>query len=191
MFSVRKPSSDEIQVFLEAQKEAELSYAEVGASRETPPKGYRVDHYRIQLGEGESTYSRAIKALYDWRMYDTDRVVIFPQDPPVTKGATIVLLAHHAGFWSLNGCRIVYKLDAKHPVRRCGFAIGTLQDHAERGEERFLVEWDPRDDAVWFDILVFSRHNKALAKLGFPVARAVQRQFVKDAQDAMLKAVQP
>jgi uncharacterized protein (UPF0548 family) len=189
MFSVRKPSPEEVQAFLDAQKDAELSYAQVGASKDTPPRGYRVDHHRVQLGEGENTYSKAIKALYDWRMYETGWTFMHPHDPPVTKGATIVILAHHAGLWSLNGCRIVYKLDAKHPVRRCGFAIGTLQDHAERGEERFLVEWDPRDDAVWFDILAFSRHHQTLAKVGFPVANAIQRRFVKDAQDAMQRAV--
>ena len=63
-------------------------------------------------------------------------------------------------FWLLNACRIVYLAeDEAANRRRYGFACGTLDEHAERGKERFTVERNREDDAVWYDILSFSRPN--------------------------------
>jgi uncharacterized protein (UPF0548 family) len=70
-----------------------------------------------------------------------------------------------------------------------GFAYGTLPGHVERGEERFLVEWDQGDDAVWYDILAFSRPNHLLTRLGYPVVRRLQKRFGRDSAATVLKAV--
>ena len=70
-----------------------------------------------------------------------------------------------------------------------GFGYGTLPAHAETGEERFLVEWDRRDDCVWYDILAFSRPHAFLAHLGYPWLRKVQHRFAVDSVAAMGKAV--
>src|SRR6188768_3076153 len=43
-----------------------------------------------------------------------------------------------SGFWSLNGCRVLYHLDGGDT--RFGFAYGTLTNHAEAGEELFALE---------------------------------------------------
>src|SRR6185436_6673895 len=70
-------------------------------------------------------------------------------------------------------------------IRRFGFAYGTLPDHIERGEERFLIEWDRKDDSVWYDILAFSQPRHPLVRLGAPVARLMQKRFARDSISAM------
>ena len=74
-------------------------------------------------------------------------------------------------------------------MERFGFAYGTLPGHAERGEERFLVEWSHEDDSVFYDVLAFSRPNHLLAWLGYPFARILQRRFARDSKEAMKEAV--
>jgi hypothetical protein len=50
MLSLRKPSADSICRFLNEQEKLSFSYAAVGATAETPPPGFNVDHCRIKLG---------------------------------------------------------------------------------------------------------------------------------------------
>jgi len=63
-----------------------------------------------------------------------------------------------------------------------------LLDHVERGEERFLVEWDPTDGSVWYDILAFSRPRHPLVRASFPVARMLQKRFARDSM-AVMKSI--
>jgi len=91
--------------------------------------------------------------------------------------------------WSLNACRVVYVVDEAHATTRFGFAYGTLPDHIERGEERFLIEWNRTDDSVWYDILAFSQPRHPLVRLGFPVARMMQKRFARDSLAAMRSAI--
>ena len=97
----------------------------------------------------------------------------------------VAVLARVFGVWTLNACRIVYVVD--EPTR-FGFAYGTLPDHAECGEDRFLIE---RDDngTVWYDIRVFSRPRLLLARLAAPLARRLQDQFRRDSAAAMVNAM--
>jgi uncharacterized protein (UPF0548 family) len=87
--------------------------------------------------------------------------------------------------WTLNACRIVHVVDEP---RRFGFAYGTLPDHVESGEERFIVEWNQDDDTVWYDILAFSRPNHFLTRLGYPLVRRLQKRFARDSAGTMKKA---
>ena len=79
-------------------------------------------------------------------------------------------------------------MDEEGPIVRFGFAYGTLPDHAEKGEERFSVEWHHEDNSVWYDILAFSRPNHPLARLGLPLTRRLQRRFARDSKRAMVAA---
>ncbi len=110
-----------------------------------------------------------------------------PPNTPVAVGRTVAVQARTFGFWSLNACRIVYVIDEDEPVKRFGFAYGTLPDHVERGEERFLIAWHP-DDSVWYDIFAFSRPRHAMVRMGFPVAPRLQRRFARDSLNAMQAA---
>lgn len=102
---------------------------------------------------------------------------------PIQAGTTVGILVSHFGFWSLNAARIVYVID--EPMR-FGFAYGTLQDHAESGEERFLVEMLP-DGSVWYDLYAFSRPRAFMARIGYPISRALQRRFARDSMKAMIR----
>ncbi len=72
-------------------------------------------------------------------------------------------------------------------MQRFGFAYGTLPDHAERGEERFMIE-RLEDDSVWYDIYAFSQPQKAVVKLGLLLARRLQKRFAKESLGVMLGA---
>ena len=74
------------------------------------------------------------------------------------------------------------------PLRRYGFAFGTLPGHVERGEERFTVEWHRVDDSVSYEVFAFTRPVHPLAKVGLPFVRLVQRRFAAASLCAMAAA---
>ena len=69
------------------------------------------------------------------------------------------------------------------------FRYGTLPEHAESGEERFQVEWDEKDDSVWYDILAFSQPNQLFSRIAYPYVRRKQKQFARDSMRAMKAAI--
>jgi len=183
MFCLRKPSPEKLGAFLASQSTLDLTYSSVGATATEPPAGYVVDRTRIRLGEGGGTFLSAKAALEGWRHFQLGWVETWPTAVPIKAGEVVAVMARHFGFWWLNACRIVYVVD---DGRRFGFAYGTLPEHAESGEERFMVEWQRDDDAVWYDILAFSRPNQVLTRLGYPLVRRIQKRFAKDSAAAML-----
>ena len=110
---------------------------------------------------------------------------------PIVAGTTVAIAFHHFGFWSINGARIVYTIegaDELEDIQRFGFAYGTLHDHAECGEERFTVEWHHESDAVYYDLFAFSHPAHPLARMAKPLARRLQKNFVRESQQAMVSA---
>ena len=185
MFLRRKPSEELVERFIASQRELVFSYSQIGATRaETAPAGFNLDHNRIKLGNGVETFQRAVAALRNWKQFDLGWVKIVPQGTLIEVGATVAVRAQTFGFWSLNACRIVYLIDEDEPVKKFGFAYGTLPDHAERGEERFTIEHHA-DGSVFFDIYAFSRPQHPLVRLGFPLARRLQRRFARDSLAVM------
>jgi uncharacterized protein (UPF0548 family) len=148
-----------------------------------------VDRTRIKLGEGEIRFLAAKTALRRWEHFRLGWAEAWPPEAPIQVGQVVAVVAQTFGLWWLNACRIVSVVDDPGPVRRVGFAYGTLPGHVESGEERFLVEWDQEDGGVWYDILAFSRPRHALARLGYPCARRVQKRFARDSAAAMVRAV--
>lgn len=187
MFLLSKPSTTFVEHCIASQKSQKFSYPDVGASRSSAPSGYNVDHNRIQLGHGPSIFARAKAALREWKMFDIPWVQLYSPAVPLEVGENVGVVVRHLGFWSINGCRIVYLLDGDGPLQRYGFAYGTLRDHAERGEERFSVECLP-DESVWYDVYAFSRPG-FWARLGYPVTRGMQRRFASESMLAMKRAV--
>ncbi len=191
MFLCRKPSEEFVRQFIASQQDLAFSYSEVGATQGQPPAGYTVDHNRIKLGQGQETYQRAMSALRSWRQFDLGWVTIVPPRQPLKVGTTVAVRAKTFGLWSLNAARVVYVIDENDSEKaRFGFAYGTLADHVERGEERFTVEWRKDDnDSVWYDIYAFSRPKYLLVRIGFPVARMLQKRFVRESLAVMRAAV--
>lgn len=184
MFKLTEPSEQDVASFIVTQSKLKFSYPEVGATNATPPAGYTIDHNRIQLGHGEAAYKTAVEALKEWRQFDLGWVKIVPPGVAIEVGATVAVKACAFGTWSLSACRVVYVIDEP---RRFGFAYGTLPDHVERGEERFMIEW-LSDDSVSYDILAFSRPRHPLVKLSFPLARMLQKQFARESL-ALMKSL--
>lgn len=190
MFQLTEPSSADIASFISSQANLPYSYSEVGATRFDPdqsaaPRGYTLDHNRVELGRGAEVFQRAVEALKQWRQFDLGWVTLVPRGVKLEKGATVAIKTRTGGLWSLSAARVVYMIDEEEPVKRFGFAYGTLPDHVERGEERFLIEWNTSDDSVWYDILAFSQPRHPLVRLGFPYARTLQKRFVRDSMTVM------
>ncbi|HZS03904.1 MAG TPA: DUF1990 domain-containing protein [Blastocatellia bacterium] len=190
MFSFRKPSAEVIAAFLGRQRDHTFTYPSVGATRAgCAPAGYNYDHNRVCLGKGEATFAAACEAMRRWQMFRLGWVEVSRTDAPIAPGTEVAVMARCFGAWWVNACRIVYAIDEAGPVRKFGFAYGTLPDHVERGEERFTVEWHQADDSVWYDIYAFSRPAHWLARLGYPLARQLQKRFARDSKAAMVEAV--
>lgn len=194
MFRLTMPLDDEVRRFIVNQEHAGLTYSEVGASADTVPDGYNVDHNRIELGSGERVWQRAVSAVRAWQMFNIPWLRLYWPDTPIQVGAIVAVSVRHFGFFSLNACRIVYVVDedgvvTNAPVSRFGFAYGTLGQHAESGEERFTVQWDRTSDIVFYDIFAFSRPRHILATLAYPLSRSLQRAFADCSKVAMSTAV--
>jgi uncharacterized protein (UPF0548 family) len=121
-------------------------------------------------------------------MFEMPWVELCWPDTPIQAGANDAVLVTHFGTWLLNAARIVYVIEEHGTRERFGFAYGTLKEHAERGEERFSVELHADDGSVWYDLYAFSRPN-LLARLGYPLARSLQKRFARESKSAMQKAV--
>jgi uncharacterized protein (UPF0548 family) len=189
MFLIKKPSNEQIQQFVLSQRDIPFSYSEVGATRDDPPGEYTIDHNRRKLGAGARVFERAVAALKEWKQFDLGWVQMVPAGTPIEAGSIVAILTKHFGFWSLNACRVVYLINEDGPVKKFGFAYGTLASHVERGEERFTIEWHADDDSVWYDILAFSRPNKFIVKLGLPLTRMLQKRFARDSLAVLAKTV--
>jgi len=183
-----RPSDAQVLAFLEAAHRAPFSYSERAATRGSFPAGYDHDHNRVRLGDGEAVFERARAALRRWAMFPPAWSRVESGGEPIAEGSTVCVLFHLFGVWWLNAARIVYELDEQGPVRRAGFAYGTLACHVERGEERFSVEL-LADGSVWYDLRAFSRPRFIGARMARPLTRALQRRFVRDSQAAMRAAL--
>ncbi|MGD9562550.1 MAG: DUF1990 domain-containing protein [Pyrinomonadaceae bacterium] len=187
MFQFSKPDRDEVNGFLDSASRQSYSYAEVGATLgELPGRYLHHDHNRIVVGRGIEDWETAKRAIREWKMFDLVWCRICWPETPIEEGRNVAMMASHIGLWSLNAARIVYTLDEPD---RFGFAYGTLADHAECGEERFSVEIDRESGDIHYDLYSFSRPRHLLARLGYPYARYLQKQFVVESMQAMLRAV--
>jgi uncharacterized protein (UPF0548 family) len=183
------PSDIQINQFLDKARESSYTYSEVGATSGLLPPLFTPDQNRVQLGKGAQTWRNAVQAIEHWEMFSIPWVRLYWPTTPIAAEQNVAVLAHHLGCYWLNACRIVYVVDDDGEPKRFGFAYGTLTDHAESGEERFLVEWNRNTDEVTYDLLAFSRPNQFLVRMGYPFARQLQKRFVIHSIIAMKKAV--
>ena len=187
MFLARRPSPRDIDLFLDEQRAARLTYSPEAVSQSNP-EGFNIDTARAQIGVGQAAFAAATRALSTWQMFPRGWTEVFPFAAPVRKGDNVAVLARHLGFWSLNACRIVEGMSTSEA--RAGFAYGTLEDHTESGQEWFSVQLDPADGSVWYFIRAVSRPQAPLAKLGYPVARYLQARFRRDSIEALRSSVE-
>ena len=197
VFLLRKPTDDQIHEYLTEKAEQPFSYDCVGCTRVTPAhrRGWNIDRHRVRLGQGELAYQQAREAISTWRMFPREIATIcWPAPPREGLMAAVLYWAAPARLWILFPTRVVYVIDDLvdrdgQMFERFGFAYGTLPDHPERGEERFLVERNKADDSVWYDLMAVSRPAHWLARLGYPYTRLEQARFRRISGAAMQQAV--
>lgn len=188
---LRQPEAEWLERFRLEAGRAELSYSAVGMTRSdagVAPAGFDLDHNRVRLGSGEAIWERACRAVRAWRMFPGPWTCISRADTPIRVGEVVAMQAKAFGGWWVNACRIVYVIEEAAPVRRFGFAYGTLAAHVESGEERFSVEMNAEGE-VWYDVRAFSRPRYWPVRLAKPLARRLQARFVRDSKRAMQEAV--
>ena len=187
MFSLFRPSSQQIERFLDEARGLRLSYSPIGLAQSTS-HGFSVDEHTAVVGSGEAAFGRAATALAEWRHFDVGWVELVPRRAPIAPGTVVAVLARHMGFWSLNGCRVVYTLGTPAGPQ-FGFAYGTLTAHAESGEELFEITRSPTTGHVAYRVRAVSKQRAALAKLAPAVARSFQRRFRRDSAVALARAI--
>lgn len=188
MFLIRRPSQREITEFLDQSRDLPLSYDPVGIARQTP-EGFNADLASAVIGHGRETFERAKDALAQWRHYEMGWVELLPQGALIEPGTNVAVVVRHLGFWSLNGCRVVYGVSDRQTGSSFGFAYGTLTNHAELGEEIFEVRLAPESEEVIYRIQAVSKPRAAMARIGYPVARYFQERFRRDSISALRRAV--
>lgn len=192
MFSLKKPSYEELRQFLRNHREAPFTYDEIEATRGDAPAGYSCGHQRVCLGHGREVFLQAKANLRDWKMFPAEFVdLIWPT--PIEAGRVVATLFWAPGFWTLNPCRIVYTIDdteyGEEHIERFGFAYGTVGSHLAAGEERFTVEHNHSDDSVWYEVHCFSKAEHWLSKLAYPYLRVQQHRFRRLSAAAMQRAI--
>ena len=172
-----------------------------------PPEMTRV---YLPASKGSGVFGGSSLSMMDTTSPPKTPDPLAPQQP----GDVVAVLYRARPFflWMLFPARVVYRVDECGPTVpvgqasdatvgaqfksgrdgrttfRYGFAYGTLPDHPERGEERFLVEWNQADDSVWYDLLAVSQPRHWLARLGYIYARYEQAKFRRLSGEAMQRA---
>lgn len=149
-----------------------LTYPEVGATAEAMPAGYHHIRKASVIGRGRERFEQAAAEGMRWGMLRGAGLRVEATAPAAEVGADVLV---HLGPVPAP-CRVVYVVD--EPDRR-GFAYGTLPGHAERGEELFLVRFDPSTEDVHAEVAAFSKHATWWSRLASPLTSAVQR-YVTD-----------
>ena len=176
MFLARRPTRNVIDRFLRESQDLPLSYGPVGIVSAWTA-GQHLDELAVAVGHGQADFERARAALLAWKQFDIGWVETFPRHAPLAVGTVVAILIRHLGFWSLNGCRVLYSVGSPGDVARFGFAYGTLTNHAQSGEELFEVFVDPRTENVVYRIRATSWPQATLARFGQPIVRALQERF--------------
>jgi len=145
-----------------------LTYTEVGATAGPLPAGYHHVRKSAAIGRGRRRFEEAAEKGMRWGMLRGAGLRVEATSEVAAVGSEVIV---HLGPVRAP-CRVVYVVD--EPDRR-GFAYGTLPGHAESGEERFVVCYDPATDEVYAEVVAFSRHATWWSKLGSPVTSVIQR----------------
>lgn len=192
---ILRPTRAQIAIHLASKQP--LTYLEVGASAHhnlSEPgrvgRGYDVDRHEFSMGTGRDRFERTRDALIAWRHFEIPWLSIHGADTPAAQGQVVATLVRVAGLWFLNPCQVVYTEFSTHSPDRTAFAYGTLPGHAECGEERFEISFDASTQDVTYTITAFSRPASLLPRLGYPIARRLQRRFAASSAQALRSATE-
>lgn len=137
--------------------------------------GYLHDRYEGRIASSfESARERLLR--YDIFPSERMRARVCSSDARVAVGVTIV---QRVRFGLLALETAVRVIECEHSADAARFAYATLQGHPERGIASFAVEHHPGE--LRFIAEAWSRPGNALARLGRPVARHLQRSITREA----------
>ena len=189
-----RPTKEEIATALSSSDQS-FSYSEVGATSEIGSflsdrlgEHYDLDHRVFPIGSGRELFERARDGLRTWSHLEIPWLELHGATTPPATGDVVATLVSVAGIWFFNPCRVVYTEWSQDSANVAAFAYGTLPGHAERGEERFQVSLDAATGQVHYQITAFSRPAVLLSRLGYPVARRLQRRFAESSAAALVRA---
>src|SRR5436190_22110579 len=107
MFFATRPSPETIDRFRIASRDLPTSYQPIGVVSSIA--SHLLDEATYVIGHGRADFERARAALVAWEQFDLGWVELLPQPSPIAVGTVVAVLIHHLGFWSLNGCKVVYE----------------------------------------------------------------------------------
>jgi len=149
-----------------------FTYADIGATGGRPPQGYHHFSESERIGTGRARFEEAAKRVMRWGMLRGAGARVTASTDVAQVGSVVVV-----GLGPIRApCRVVYVVEDEN---RRGFAYGTLPGHPESGEELFAVRYDPADDAVYSEIVAFSRHATWWSKAAGPLTALAQRMMTK------------
>jgi uncharacterized protein (UPF0548 family) len=197
MISLTKPTAEQLRRLNDGFANRPLSYDAgllklahatpglPGSIRAWLGDGWFIDRYAEVVGHGPADLDSAKEAVRTWKMFD--QAWTEPVTPVVTVdvGNDVAYTARVLGVWWSYGCRILEVIDEPS---RFGFVYGTIDGHAERGEELFQVALLANDD-VEFSLVAMSRPGTWFAWPGLAFARRAQRRFRPGAADGIRRAV--
>lgn len=178
MLFLHKPSTEHLHELLSVWHDEPLSYEMITGS------GFIADDHEVRLGSGDAIYEKARRALDEWVMFPLWAEVVRLESRGQVTGQMVAMVTRICGLWWVNPCRVLRRCDSETTH---GFVYGTLPEHAECGEEMFIIE-RRSDGSVWYVIRAFSRPRHWMAWVGFPLARWWQCRFVRDSQQKMITA---
>ena len=174
---------EDIARVLQAEKDAPFGYAPVGAW--TVPDGWFENRGDVEVGRGQAVFERARAELRSWRMFDLGWARSTPRvRDSIAPGDVVAVTCNVWGIRTLNVAKIVAVWDEP---RRFAFSYGTTAHHVESGEETFSVTWHA-DDRVTYEVWSYSKPRHPLVRLFGPIARGLQRKFIRDSCARMKQA---
>lgn len=191
--SIAYPGKIQLDDFLKSQQKTTFSYLKIGYTKleimqtSKTPEGYTEDYYFIKLGKGDLTWQKAKEALKHWKHFPASFTKIYPDTTKIVEGNIVLVMIKILGFWWRNPAKIVYTFDEAQTPKtpnRFGFAYGTLQEHAEQGEEAFWISRD-KDNIVTYHIHAISKPKFWAAKVAYPLTRMYQRKFAQESMQQM------
>ena len=149
-----------------------FTYREVGATAGALPEGYHHVRESAVVGHGGDRFQSAATRVMRWGMLRGAGLGVRASSEVAEAGSVVVVRLGPVAAPS----RVVYVVDDDNER---GFAYGTLRGHAESGEERFSVRYDPRTDEVFAEVTAFSRHATWWSRAAGPLTSLLQRVVTK------------
>lgn len=191
MFRLTKATQEERARQLAAASEAPVSCPNLLTLENGPvgtaPWGFAHDLSRRLIGRRHRDFEAARTAFQRWEQFELQWVRIANQSPKIVAGELVAVEAHTLCLWSINFSRVVEVVDTP---TRFGFMYSTTPLHVEEGQERFLLEFEPKSESVHYLIEAISRPRDALARIGYPISRAMQHRFQRDSVAKMKRCVE-